>query len=353
MVAQELVKRMKCLGLAGAFFVSSLLSFGSPKGVADTLIVHNLADHSLSFLALPSGKEVARLGVKPHVYDLHVTADGRDLIASSYSFPAVSPASLQDVMQQVFDVSSAALKGEIGSPEPLSPNVRKIRRSFPLGDEVMPHPPSKLAGQFIAVGRSFYLAEMMINRVPLGLTAFSQKGVEGYIYYSNTRRITVLDMARNAPLRRFELRSEPQTLDLSPDERVLWVASNTQPIIELYDVQSGGFRRSIALQSVATRLLSSPDKRWIVAAHYGAGSLTIIDRASQQVTTTVTLDVREGALSKPAQLLFDRAGTRLFISLPLEGRVALLDALNWSLQSVFDAGLGAHGLALSPIDVSQ
>lgn len=352
-MAQNRVKQLKCLGLAGAFFVWSLLSFGVPKAIADTLIVHNLADHSLSFLALPSGQEVARQSVRPHVYDLHVTADGGYVIASSYSFPAVSPASLQDVMQQVFDVSNAALKGEIGSPEPLSPNVREIRRSFLVGDQVLAHPPSKLAGQFISVGRSFYFAEMMMNRVPLELAAFSQQGVEGYIHYGNARRITVLDMARNTPLRRFELRSEPQALALSPDNQILWVASNTQPIIELYDAQSGDYIRSIALQSVATRLLNSPDKRWIVAAHYGAGSLTIIDRASQQVSTTVTLDVREGALSKPAVMLFDAAGTRLFVSLPLEGRVALLDALDWSLQTVFEAGLGAHGLALSPIDVSQ
>lgn len=321
--------------------------------MADTLIVHTLADQSLRFLALPSGQEVARVNARPHVYDLYVTADGRHVIASSYTFPAISPASLEDVMQQVFDVKSAALKGEIGSPEPLSPNVRKIRRSFPLGDRIMPHPPSRLAGQFISVGRSFYYAEMMINRVPLELAAFSQQGAAGYIHYSNAQRITVLDMARNAPLRRFELRSEPQALALSPEGLVLWVASNTHPIIELYDAQSGEYIRTVAMQAVATRLLNSPDKRWIVAAHYGAGSLTIIDRASQQVSTTVMLDAREGALSKPAAMLFDAAGTRLFVSLPLEGRIALLDALDWSLQSIFDAGLGAHGLALSPIDVSQ
>jgi YVTN family beta-propeller protein len=133
-------------------------------------------------------------------------------------------------------------------------------------------------------------------------------------------------------------------VQVSPDDRSVWVANPETGTVTVIDTAGDNHRRlaSIAVGAEPRNLALSPDGRRAVVSNAGSGTLSVIDTGSYQVLRTVAVG------TEPYGVAYTPNGRHIYVANARSNSVTVLDAQTYAtVKTLDDVGAEPRGLAIT------
>jgi len=312
-------------------FVLAALAAIPALATGAELLVLNKSEATLAFIDPASGKTSATVATGDGPHEVELSANRRLAFVSNYG-----SASDGNTLS-VIDVKS-----------------RKELRRVDLGDLRRPH------GLAYANGGAYFTAEKSqrighydpkAQKVDwtfetgqevthMGLA--SRDGATLFTTNIGSDSVSVIrrDAAGEWQQTLVEVGAGPEGLDLSPDERELWVAHSRDGGVSVIDTKSAKVVRTFdAGTRRSNRLKFTRDGQLVLVSDLGAGELVVIDAVRRSVLTR--LPIGHG----PTGILVAPDGRRAYVACSGDDRVAIVDLKSMAVVGTIATGKGPDGMA--------
>lgn len=303
--------------------------FASPA-VAETLLVGNKGEDTLSLIALDSGAELARLPTGKMPHEIAISPDGRQAAVVAYGSTTID----------VFDVAKRTKLGTID----LSPNQR------PHGLLWLPD------GRLVATTEGSESVAVIAPDGKLTSIATGQKGTHMVVVAPDNRTaytanigsgtVSVLDLKEGRKLRDLTIGGKPEGLALAKRGRELWVGDLDAPRVSIWDTASGEKIAEQPVDPVAIRVLASPDGKLVATSNIASGTISLFDAETR--TPLKTIKVSGEQVKGQVTLLFSADSKRLYAAETGHDKVAEINVASGEVLRRIAAGKNGDGLAIAP-----
>ena len=314
--------------------VLALLAFAltAPAG-ADTLLIGNKGENTVSFVDLKTGRECTRLPTGPQPHEIDLSPNGRQAAVVAYGGTTID----------IFDVARARL-------------VRRIDLSPGAG----PHGIVWLSDGRIAIAaersRSLEMVDPRsgsVRSIPLGqngphMLAVAPDQRMAYVANILSGTVSVVDLGKLKKVGDIPVGGNPEGIAITRDGRQLWVGDDSRPHIRVVNIASQRTVDTLPIDSVAFRVAISPDGRTAVSSNLASGTLNLFDVASRRPLRTIR--VSGDAKAMQVTLAFSRDGRRLFVAETMKDTIAEVDLGSGAVLRRIFAGRNGDGLAIAPVD---
>ena len=310
--------------------VTALAQLLSAPAAAETLLIGNKGEDTLSLVALASGEELARLPTGKMPHEIAVSPDGQQAAVVAYGGTTID----------VFDVAARTKVKTID----LSPNQR-------------PHGLLWLAdGRLVATTEGSQSVAVVAPDGTVTSIATGQQGSHmvvvapdnrtAYVANIGSGTVSVLDLNAGTKLRDLAVGGRPEGLALAKGGRELWVGDLAAARVSVWDVATGGKVAEQPVDPVAIRVLASPDGRLIATSNIGAGTISLFDAETRAPVRTI--QVSEGDAARQVTLLFSPDSKRLYAAETGVDKVAEIEVASGTVLRRIAAGKQGDGLAIAP-----
>lgn len=297
---------------------------------AETLLVGNKGEDTLSVVALGSGAELARLPTGRMPHEIAISPDGRQAAVVAYGGTTID----------IFDVAKRTKLRTID----ISPNER-------------PHGLLWLAdGRLVATAEGSESVAVVAPDGALTSIATGQKGTHmiavapdnrtAYTANIGSGTVSVLDLDDGKKLRDLAVGGKPEGLALTKGGRELWVGDLDAPRVSVWDTKSGEKIAELPVDPVAIRVLASPDGRLVATSNIASGTISLFDAETRAPLKTIK--VSGEAAKGQVTLLFSPDSKRLYAAETGHDKVAEIDVATAKVLRRIAAGTQGDGLAIAP-----
>jgi DNA-binding beta-propeller fold protein YncE len=315
--------------LAFAVLCCALLSPSVPAA-AETLLVGNKGEDTLSLIALDSGAELARVPTGKMPHEIAISPDGRQAAVVAYGGSTIN----------VVDIASRAKMRTID----ISPNQR-------------PHGLLWLAdGRLVATAEGSDSVAVIAPDGTVTSIATGQKGTHMVVVAPDNRTahtaniasgtVSVLDLTDARKLRDLTIGGKPEGLSLAKRGRELWVGDLEAPRVSVWDTATGEKIAEQPVEPVAIRVLTSPDGKWVATSNIGAGTISLFDAETRALAKVI--QVSEGDAARQVTLLWSPDSSRIYAAETGIDKVAEIDVASGKVLRRIAAGKNGDGLAIAP-----
>ncbi len=303
--------------------------------VAQTLIVVNKNDATMSFIDPATGKTLGSVPTGEAPHEAAVSTDGKLAFAANYGAPTPG---------NTISVIDIATRKEVRKLD-----VSPLRR---------PH------GLFAHEGKLYFTAEVnrtiarydpATNKIDwiLGTgqpgTHMVMANKDGSVLFTANiggDSMSVIERGNN-PLAWnvtiVPVGKGPEGFDLSPDGKQLWAAHSRDGAVSVIDVASKKVMQTIDAQTKrSNRLKFTPDGAHVLISDLDAGDLVVIDTASHKVSKRLPLG------KQPEGILIVPDGSRAFVALAGDNQLAVVDLKTFEVTSHIPTGGNPDGMAWVP-----
>jgi YVTN family beta-propeller protein len=132
----------------------------------------------------------------------------------------------------------------------------------------------------------------------------------------------------------------PEGIDISPDEKEVWAANSGDGTVSIIDVASKKVTQTVDVKTKhSNRLKFTPDGKLVLISDLGSGDLVVVDAASRKEVKRLNLGKStEGILMQPD-------GTRAFVAVSGDDKVAVVDLKTLEVTTTFTTGKDPDGMA--------
>lgn len=331
-------------------FAFAALTLGAltltPPAHADTLLVANKSEATLSFVDLPGGEVVATVPTGDGPHEVAVSPDGKTAVVTDYGTGRAPGSTLT-----VVDVPA-----------------RKVARTVDLGDYRRPHGIVFLDDTRVAVTVEGNQAVIVVDVVSGEVLQAVETGQEvshmlavagdrAFVANIGSGTMTVLDLAKGENLGSVETGQGAEGIAVTPDGSQVWVTNRAADTVTLVDPKTLEVVAELASEGFPIRAEATPDGRRILVTNARGSTLTVIDTKSRKVERTVPIKIeaaspedrlfgdRFGDSSVPIGIEIAPDGQRAFIAHANADRVQVLDLETWETVAVLTAGREPDGMA--------
>ncbi|HWV59446.1 MAG TPA: hypothetical protein VN034_02250 [Sphingopyxis sp.] len=314
--------------LAALSVLSGALLAG--PAAAETLLVGNKGEDTLSVIALDSGAELARLPTGRMPHEIAISPDGKQAAVVAYGGTTID----------IFDVAKRTKLKTID----ISPNQR-------------PHGLLWLAdGRLVATAEGSESVAVVAPDGTLTSIATGQKGTHmiavapdnrtAYTANIGSGTVSVLDLKDGKKLRDLAIGGKPEGLALTKGGRELWVGDLDAPRVSIWDTKSGEKIAELPVDPVAIRVLASPDGKLVATSNIASGTISLFDAETRAPLKTIKVsgDAAKGQVT----LLFSPDSKRLYAAETGHDKVAEIDVATAKVLRRIAAGKQGDGLAIAP-----
>ncbi|MEM7122476.1 MAG: LpqB family beta-propeller domain-containing protein [Pseudomonadota bacterium] len=321
--------------------VVALLTLTLPA-FADTLIVCNKYEGTVSFIDLETGKEVARPQTGPSPHEVALSPDGARAVVVSYLEDGYIGRELN-----VFDVATAELVQTIPLVDHLAPHGIKW-----IGDTASVLVTTEETRDVIKVNvdEGVVTGSVATDQIGSHLLALSPDSTTAYVTSRGSDTFSVIDVAPMTLVATVDAGVGPEGVDVSPDGAELWVGNNQSENIMVFDTGTLDQTAVIDVGFLPIRVLFHPDGMVVAVADLRGDRVVLLDPESHNEIAAV--DLAPVKASAPASLLFSPDGAFLYAGAQDGAMVAEIDTATWQVTRTFEAGAGSDGLAISPVNVA-
>lgn len=172
-----------------------------------------------------------------------------------------------------------------------------------------------------------------------------------HLYISNEEdaTATLFDIETAEQLAEFETGEEPEGVQVTSDGRLVFVASEAANMVHVIDTEAQEVVADILVDTRPRRFALTPDDRQLWVSAELAGVVNIIDVATLKVVDTIAFlptGFRKEEVT-PVDVLITRDGKRAYVALGRANHVAVVDAQAREVIDYLLVGKRAWGLALS------
>jgi len=332
---RKLVSRF--LLLAAARVLLSL-GFGIVPLSAQTLLVVNQGDTSVSLVDPGSAKEVATIAEKTtgvHGHEVAASADGRTAFVPIYGSSGVGKPGIDGHEMLVIDLAS-----------------RKIVEHVDFGHGVRPHfavlnPVDGLLYVTTELDKSVTVIDprsrKIVGAIPTGqeeshMLVLSHDGKRGYTANVGPGTVSVLDLVGRKTMAVIPVSGQVQRIAISADDKLVFTSDQTKPQLAVIDVASQKVKMWVALPGTGYGTAATPDGKWLLVAVPSTNQVAVVDLGSMQVARRIDVP------STPQEVLIRPDGKIAYVSCNTSGKVVAIDLAEWKVQKEIVAGKFADGL---------
>ncbi len=187
----------------------------------------------------------------------------------------------------------------------------------------------------------------VVTTVPVGHSpqqmAVTSNGTRLYVVTSNGTtgegEVSVIDTANNTVVKKIAVSKFPGHIAISRDDRRAYVTRSGG--VSIIDTASNTVVGEIVSVSSPGPLAISGDGKRLYIAH--DKGLSVVDTADGTLVTTVTMTTEAGVSS----LAVSPTGSHVYMVLPIEGVVAVINTASYTVESTIPTIYGAAGLAVT------
>ncbi|WP_299585611.1 YncE family protein [uncultured Microbulbifer sp.] len=317
-----------------------LLCIGSVVG-ANTLIVGNKYEGTVSFIDLENGEEIKRqeTGGSPH--ELILSPDKSKVVVVSYLEDGYVGEELN-----VFDVQTGKRTKVID----ISPHMGPHGIMW-LGDSENLIVTTEETHDVIKVNvvSGKVLSSVSTDQIGSHLLALSPDNKTAYVTSRGSDTFSVIDTENMKLKSTLPAGDGPEAVWVSPDGKELWIGNNRSKNIFIYDTDTMKKIDTIDVGYLPIRIQFHPNGEQVAVADLQGNRVVIYDAAKRKELKSI--DLQAAAAREPASLLFSPDGKFLFVGSQRDGKVVEIDTGEWSIKRIFRAGQGSDGLGWSPVKV--
>lgn len=297
---------------------------------AQTLIVGNKGEDTVSFIDLATANERARVATGKMPHEIAISPDGKQAAVVAYGGTTID----------VFDVKGAKKLRTID----LAPNQRPHGLLWLADGRLIA---TTEASQSIAiVAPDGKVTGIKTDQQGSHMVAITPDAARAFVANIGSGTVSVIDLVAGKKLRDIATGGKPEGIAVTPDGKQLWVGDLDAARVQAFDTASYERLAEIAVEPVAIRVLASPDGKWIATSNIGAGSISLIDPAKLQVARTITVSGEQAA--GQVTLLFSPDSKRLYAAETGRDRVAEVDIASGKVLRRIPVGKNGDGLAIAP-----
>lgn len=335
------------LGLALALLVPTLTS-------ANTLLVANKSEATVSFLDLDSGRVVATIptGAGPH--EIAVSPDGRTAVVADYG--QETPGRTLTVI----DVAGARVERTIDLGEHRRPHGIAF---LPDGRRLVVTVEESQALLVIDVERGA-VERMIETRERIShMVALGPEGSRAFVANIESGSMTALDLSHGRRLATVATGEGAEGIAASPDGREVWVTNRAADSVTLVDAKTLEIITEVASASFPIRAEITPDGRHVLVTNARSGDLSVIDARERRVARRVPLKLsardaqgrlfgdRFGESSVPIGIEIAPDGKRAYIAHAGADVIQVLDLESWQPIGVLEAGREPDGMGYTRVRI--
>jgi YVTN family beta-propeller protein len=297
---------------------------------AQTLIVGNKGEDTVSFIDLASAKERARVATGRMPHEIAISPDGKQAAVVAYGGTTID----------IFDVADARKLRTID----LAPNQRPHGLLWLSDGRLIA---TAEASQSIAVvAPDGKVTSIKTDQQGSHMVAITPDARRAFVANIRSGTVSVIDLRAGKKLRDITTGGKPEGIAVTPDGKQLWVGDLDSPRVQAFDTASYEKLTEIAVEPVAIRVLASPDGKWIATSNIAAGSVSLIDPATMKVARTIKVSGEQAA--GQVTLLFSPDSRRLYAAETGRDQVAEIDIATGKVLRRIAAGKNGDGLAIAP-----
>lgn len=312
--------------------LTAALLIAALPAAAETLIVGNKGEDTVSFIDLASGKELARSasGAQPH--EVALSPDGARAAVVNYGAAAID----------VYAVPG----GERLATWDIGPNSR------PHGLLWLPD------GRLVATAeasKTLVVIDGKDGRVLRSIPTEAEGSHMVAVHPSRPRAYTanlksgsasVIDLESGRTVAHLPAGREAEGIAITPDGKEVWISSRGSNEVHVYDTATDTLVRRIETGPFPLRIAISPDGKHAVTSELQAGALGVYSVATGTRERTIPVSGKGEAMQ--VTILFRPDGKRLFVAETGTNRVAELEWPSGKVLRRFPVGVNGDGLGWSP-----
>jgi len=307
---------------------------GSVSGaVAGTLLVGNKGEDTMSFIALATGQELARVPTGRMPHEIAISPDGRQAAVVAYGGRTID----------IFDVASRARVRTID----LAPNQGPHGLLWLDDGRIVATTERSQSLVVVDTRRGDAVSTIKTDQQGTHMVVVSPDERRAYTANIAAGTVSVIDLVAGRKLRDMAVGGRPEGIALSADGRELWVADLEGGRVQVFGTRDLARIAEVKTGPVPIRVLASLDGRWIVTSNLGNGSLTVIDARTRKAVREVPVSGTEAA--RQVTILFSRDGRRIYAAETGRNQVAEVDFASGKVLRRLNAGKDGDGLAIAPL----
>lgn len=269
----------------------------TPAASAETLLVGNKGEDSVSFFDFATGAERARVATGKAPHEIAISPDGKQAAVVAYGGTTVD----------IFDVAKARLVKRID----LSPNAAPHGIVWLRNGRVVVAAEKSRSVVLIDPRRGRFQT-IATDQSGTHMVAVSPDQRQAYAANVGAGTISVIDLTRGVKLRDIAVGGMPEGLAITADGRELWVGDNSAPRVRVVDLASGSTVATLPTDPVAIRVAISPDGKTAVTSNIGTGTLNVFDVAARKPLRTIAVSGSREAIQVTAA--FTRDGRHVLVA---------------------------------------
>lgn len=298
---------------------------------ADTLLIGNKGENTVSFIDLASGKECARVATGKSPHEIAVSPNGRQAAVVAYGGTSID----------LFDVASTRLVRRIE----LAPNDGPHGIAW-LRDGRIVATAERSRSLTIVDPRRGTVRAVKTDQERSHMVAVSPDQKLAYVANILSGTISVIDLNKLAKVADIAVGGHPEGIAISADGKQLWVGDNQAPRLRVIDLATRQTIATLPIDSVAYRVAISPDGKTAVTSNLASGTLNLFDVAARKPLKTIRVSGDVKAMQ--VTLLFTRDSRRLFVAETMKDTIAEVDLASGTVLRRIAAGKNGDGLGISP-----
>jgi len=326
--------------MKGVRFMAVVLYSLATVASAETLVVLNKSEHTVSLIDPRSGNTLAKLPVGRGPHEVIVSPDGRTAYVSNFGPYGICPAgdtmcktpgntiSVIDLVQRqvkaTYDYGSN--KGQHGFVISHDGKLVWVTSETPQSLLEIEAATGKIVNQWLTKQQRSHLVVVTPD--------------EKKFYVSNTisGSVSVIERATGA-VKVIPIGKGAEAITISPNGREVWVGmpqDNKIAVISTAKDQVVATFNSGGKQPQRIRFTPNGKDVWV--SHVAADTLTVIDAKTRKVVANVSVGKR------PQGIVFSPDGRRGFFALSRSNQVAVIDVRDRSFVQNFETGLDPDGI---------
>lgn len=307
---------------------------------ADTLIVGNKAEHTVSFVDLDTGKEVRRVDTGRAPHEIAVSPDGSTAVVVSYAEQGYVGNSLH-----VFDVATGAKTGVIDLGEHRAPHGLKWIGD---SDRVIVTTEQSQDVVIVDVPRGEVVGSLETGMQGSHMVSLSPDLARAYVPNIGSGNFTIFDLESGQKIADIPVGAQSEAVGVDPDGSEVWVSSNGEKKVVRFDAATLEKIGEFDVAGVPIRVEFSPSGDHVAISHFDRAEVIVVDADTQD--TIATIDLGTSDLTVPVTMLWSNDGAKLWVAATGSQAVAEIDAERWAIERTFSVGAGSDGLGFSPVD---
>ena len=338
-------------GLPGAVLCALL---AATPVAADTLVVANKAEATVSLVDLRSGEVRATLetGAGPH--EVAVSPDGRRAVVANYG-TGESPGTTLTLV----DVPAARSLGTIDLGEYSRPHGL----AWPDEDTVYVTAEAQKALLAVAPrpGSGSVLRAYETGQEVSHMVAVAPAGSRAFVANIGSGTMTAIDLESGEKLGDVATGAGAEGIAVTPDGSRVWVTNREADTVSVVDASSLEVVETLDVGSFPIRIEVTPDGAHALVSNARSGTVAVLATGGARVVEEIPLEVapagEEGRLLRfgdspvPIGIEIAPDGETAFVALANADRIVVLDLDEWRVEGTLKAGREPDGMAYSIHDV--